>query len=123
MIEAYKKFWSNYANFSDRSTRADYWYAVLANMLVIFVIGFVCGFIDGLTGNDSLNALGLIITGIYSLAIIVPSLAITVRRLHDINKSGWYYFMSFIPLVGGIIVLVYLCTASVTENNSYGKQV
>lgn len=119
MIEAYKKFWSNYANFKNRSTRSDYWYLVLANMLVGFIMGFACGFIDGISGSN----LGLTIPVIYFIAVIVPSIAIVVRRLHDINKSGWYYFVNLIPMVGPAILLVYLCTASVNENNNYGKQV
>jgi len=113
MIEAYKKFLRNYTNFSGRSTRSDYWWVVLAN----FLIGFVIGFVGGLTGADKLVT---VLTTVYELAIIVPAIALVIRRLHDINKSGWYYFMILIPIVGWIIVLVYLCTPSVNENNNYG---
>ena len=117
MIEAYKKFLSNYANFNGRSTRSDYWWVVLCN----FLIGFVVGFIGGLLGLE--QTVISTITGLYSLAILVPSIAIVVRRLHDINKSGWYYFMVLIPIAGPIIVLVYLLTDSVNENNQYGERV
>lgn len=114
MVEAYKKFLTNYANFNGRSTRSDYWYVVLANFLIGFVIGFVGGILN-------LGTVVTTISSVYSLAILVPSLALAVRRLHDINKSGWYYFMALIPVVGLIILLVYFCTPSVNENNRYGE--
>ncbi len=126
MIEAYKKFWSNYANFNGRTSRADYWWTFLANILVGMIIGFVCGFISGLTGDSNGEvSLGIstLLPSLYSLAIFVPSLAIAVRRLHDINKSGWYLLMGLIPFVGGIILLVYYLSDSVNTNNQYGQQV
>ena len=116
MVEAYKRFLNNYANFNGCSTRSDYWYVALAN----FIIGFVLGFIGGLLHIENITT---VISAIYMLATLVPSIAIVVRRLHDINKSGWYYFMVFIPLVGIIILLVYLCTPSVDVNNKYGERV
>lgn len=117
MIEAYKKFWTNYANFKDRSTVSDYWWVVLCNFLIGFILGFITGFLPEFSGFLKL------ISSIYSLAVIVPTLALCVRRLHDINKSGWYYLMVLIPLVGWIIMIVYFCTGSVNENNNYGSQV
>ena len=64
-----------------------------------------------------------IISVLYSLAVIVPGIALVVRRLHDINKSGWYYFMACIPLAGPIIFLIYMLTDSVNEGNQYGERV
>lgn len=119
MVEAYKKFWKNFANFNGRSTRSDYWLALLANAIVAFVLGFVLGLISGALDMPALILLGYL----YSLAMIVPTIAIVVRRLHDINKSGWYYFIVLIPLVGPIIGLVFLCTPSVNENNQFGERV
>lgn len=126
MIEAYKKFWSNYANFNGRTSRADFWWTVLANFLVEMIIGFVCGFIIGLTGasnGEVSSSIPTLISSLYSLAIFVPSLALAVRRVHDINKSGWYLLMGLIPLAGGIILLVYYLSNSVNTNNKYGQQV
>lgn len=114
MIEAYKKFFSNYANFKGCSSRSDYWWVVLCN----FLVGFIIGFVSGLTGVQEITYLSYI----YELAIIVPSIALIVRRLHDINKSGWYYFMILIPIAGPIIVLVYLLTDRVEPNN-FGERV
>lgn len=108
MVEAYKRFLRNYTNFSGRSTRSDYWYVVLAN----FLIGFVIGFIGGPP----------IIGMIYSLVVLIPGIAVFIRRMHDINKSGWWWFISLVPLVGTIILLVFMCTDSVNENNKYGER-
>lgn len=108
MVEAYKRFLRNYTNFSGRSTRSDYWYVVLAN----FLIGFVIGFIGGPP----------IISMIYSLVVLIPGIAVFIRRMHDINKSGWWWFISLVPLVGTIILLVFMCTDSVNENNKYGER-
>ena len=114
MIEAYKRFFRNYTNFSGRSTRSDYWYVVLANI----IIGIIIGVVDELLG---LSESTITISTIYTLATIIPGLALIVRRLHDINLSGMWCFISFIPL-GGIIMLVFLCTKSVDENNKYGER-
>jgi len=110
MVEAYKKFLSNYANFNGRSSRSDYWYVVLANIIISLVLGL-------------LGKVGVALSSIYSVAILVPTLALIVRRLHDINRSGWSYLFMLIPLVGWIIVLIFFCTDSVNDNNRYGERV
>lgn len=117
IITAYKKYLTNYANFNGRSSRSDYWYVVLANVIIGFVLGFIGGLIPILSG------LTYLISVIYSLAVFIPSLAIAIRRLHDVNKSGWFYLLMFIPMIGSIIILVFLCMDSVNENNQYGKQI
>lgn len=114
MVESYLKMWKNYANFKDRTTVKDYWFTVLANFLIGFILGFLMGFFK-------LPFMSPLI-GFYILATIIPSLAISIRRLHDINKSGWWLFISLVPLVGSILLLVYYCKPSVTENNNYGTQ-
>ena len=117
MIEAYKKFFKNYVNFNGRSTRSDYWYVILINAIIGFVLGFIGGLIPDLEGVTS------VISTIYSIAVFIPGIAIAVRRLHDINKSGWFYLLSFIPLVGTIILIVFYCMASIDSNNKYGSRV
>lgn len=114
MIEAYKKFWTNYANFKDRSTRGDFWWVVLCHCIVTFIINNLVRIIAGDTAN-------MIVALIIALASLVPCLALAIRRLHDINKSGWYLFMGLIPLAGPIILIVYYCMASVNEGNQYGE--
>ena len=119
MIEAYKKMWVNGFNFKDKTTRRDFWLAFLMNVIVSFVIGFVCGFISGLI--PALKGIFSFIPTLYSLAVLIPSLAMEIRRMHDVNKSGWYLLISLIPLVGWILLLVAYCTDSV-PNDKYGVQ-
>lgn len=128
LIESYKKFWKNYANFNGRCRRADYWYAYLANIIVVTVVtmflGIIGGVVAGISGDEeTLMAVMMGVYGlmmIYVLAMIIPSLSIVVRRLHDIGKSGAYYLMCFIPFVGGIILLVYTFMDSEPGDNMYG---
>lgn len=102
-IEAAKLFFSNYGNFSGRARRSEYW---LASLFTAIVSGI-------------LTAVLPMLTGIWSLLIFVPSLSISIRRLHDIGKSGWWYLMAFVPLVGQIMILVWACTDS-KEANQWG---
>lgn len=118
MVEAYKKMFTNYANFSARTSRRDFWLAYLMNIIVAFVLGLICGMIAGFTGIAQIQYLAYL----YSLAILVPSLAMEIRRLHDINKSGWWLLIVFVPLIGAIWLLILLATATKNENNNYGEQ-
>ena len=85
-----------YAEFSGTATRQEFWMFVLFNLLVAIVVGAISGFIK-------FPALG----GIYQLAVLIPSLAIGARRLHDIGKSGWWQLISLIPLLGIIILIIF----------------
>ena len=113
MIDAYKRFFSNYANFNGRSTRSDYWYVILMNFLITFIIGWIGGLIPTL--SDLFGTL----SSIYSIAVFIPGIALVVRRLHDINKSGWFYLLELIPLVGSLIVLIFTCLKTVEVNNRW----
>lgn len=105
-IEVLKK----YADFNGRARRKEYWMFVLFN--VIFAI--ILNVIDYLLGTSPIISL------IYSLGVLIPGIAVCVRRLHDIGKSGWWYFISFIPIIGGIWLLILLCRDSQLEKNIYG---
>ena len=113
-----------YANFSGRSTRSEYWYFVLFN--VIFAI--VAMFLDKLFGTTfSINTIGgtsRLPYGyfylLYLLVVLIPSLAVAVRRLHDVGKSGWFFLICFIPIIGSIWLLVLMCTDSISGANQYG---
>jgi len=120
MIDWWKKVvLKNYANFKGRARRAEYWYFALGNFLMsipFYIIGIV-----GLTSHNSLlTILGFLVYGCIFLATIVPGLAVTARRLHDINKSGWFYFIGLIPFIGGIILLVWFFTDGNRFANNYG---
>lgn len=123
MIEYYKKVvFENYANFSGRARRSEYWYYQLAQFL-IFILFAVLGVIVGSLFDNTLGGLigGYIVFAVYSLVTLLPSLGVIVRRLHDTGKSGWFYFVSLIPFVGGIWILVVLCTEGNYGPNQYGN--
>jgi uncharacterized membrane protein YhaH (DUF805 family) len=111
-LQALKK----YAVFSGRSQRKEYWMFILFNTLISCVLVVM----DILTGTAvksvGLGALG----GLYALAIIIPSFAIAVRRLHDIGRSGWWVLIPLIPLIGGIVFLVFALTDGTPGDNRYG---
>lgn len=128
--QAIKLFFTNYANFSGRATLQEYWFAVLFNVLVSFVIGIISGFRTSLAfvsgANEESVAASTVIFSliymIYLLATLVPSLAIVVRRLHDAGKSGAYIFIQLIPVVGAILLIIQLCKPSVPNNDFNGVQ-
>ena len=106
----------NYANFSGRARRTEYWMFYLIHIIIVFALAFFGGVISG--SSDSM--LGMIPIFIYMLATLLPSLAVSVRRLHDTGKSGWYYLFTFIPYIGGIILLVFMVIDGDKGPNKYG---
>lgn len=111
-IQAFK----NYVNFSGRARRSEYWYFVLFNVIVCIAIGIVDGVIIAASGGAGFGILGLI----YNLAVILPSIALATRRLHDIGKSGWWQLIVFIPIIGVIVLIVFYVKDSVPGDNQYG---
>lgn len=121
MIDWWKKVvFKNYANFTGRARRAEYWYYVLGNALLIIPF-YILGIVGMSSDNVGFSSLGFAVYGLVLLGTIIPSLAVTVRRLHDLNKSGWYYFIGFIPLIGGIVLLVWFFTDGNRFTNNYGN--
>lgn len=110
-----KVFVQNFANFEGRARRSEYWYYILFNLIISVSVYVLTIFTMGIAGFILLPLLGL-----YSLANIIPNLAVIVRRLHDTGKSGWYILFAFIPLVGGIILIVFLATEGDRGPNEYG---
>jgi uncharacterized membrane protein YhaH (DUF805 family) len=105
-----------YAQFSGRSRRKEYWMFALFNCLVclpLYILGLVFH-------EDTIGVIFLGLYFIYVLAILVPALAVTVRRLHDTGKSGWMILLCLIPIVGGIIVFVFTVLDSDPGPNEYG---
>lgn len=100
-----------YVVFSGRAQRAEYWYFVLFSILASIALSIVSNVV-----GDNGNTLGLL----YSLAVFLPSLAVLVRRLHDTGRSGWMALLMFIPLIGGIWLLVLMCFDSKPGDNKYG---
>lgn len=117
MIDWYKKVvFENYANFNGRARRSEYWYFALMN-LIILIVAAVLDNVLGLTfGALPYGYLYLA----FALAVFIPGLAVAVRRLHDVGKSGWFYFIVLIPIVGAIWLLVLFFTEGTRGENQYG---
>ncbi|WP_313808354.1 DUF805 domain-containing protein [Flavobacterium sp.] len=120
MIESYKNtVFNNYATFTGRARRQEYWYFILMNVIIVFAF-----FVPMFAFSDMNAIVGpWTIVGLsgYAIAMILPTLALISRRLHDIGKSGWYYFVRFIPVIGPIWFLIMMCTAGDVGSNQYGN--
>lgn len=117
MKEAVIRVLTNYAGFDGRARRSEYWYFTLFTALVS---GVLAGLGSAFFGSDSTFNLFTVLSSLFSLAVFIPSLAVTWRRLHDIGKSGAYYFIILIPLIGPILMLVWLLRDSDPGSNAYG---
>ena len=112
----YIKVLKQYADFNGRARRMEYWMYVLFNVMVAFILLIIDNIIGIAFDNIEYGPLYLL----YCLAIVIPSLAVAVRRLHDSGRSGWWILISFIPLIGGIWLLVLLLMDSDPGDNEYG---
>lgn len=104
-----------YAVFSGRSRRKEYWMYALVNILIFVALAVLAAILGGKG-----SALGVGLYGLYALFTFIPSFAITVRRLHDTNHTGWWILISIIPLLGAIVLLIYVCQEGTSGNNNYG---
>jgi uncharacterized membrane protein YhaH (DUF805 family) len=112
----YLKALSSYATFSGRSRRREYWLFALFNVIVIIGLMVVDGLIGTLAADGSIGLL----SGIYVLGVIIPSIAVGVRRLHDIGRSGWWLLINLIPVIGGLVIFIFSILDSQPETNKYG---
>ena len=113
-----------YVVFSGRARRKEYWMYMLFNTLVQIVlmgIMFATSTPPDEMGRGGSLGLGGMLMGIYLLANFLPSLAVTVRRLHDTNRSGWWVLITLIPYIGGIILLILLCLKGTEGDNRFGE--
>lgn len=106
-IEALKK----YTVFIGRARRKEYWMFFLINVIISIVLSIIEAFI-GISG---------VLSGLYSLAVLVPVIAVSVRRLHDTNRNGWWLFIALVPIVGAIVILVFAVQDSQPGENQYGS--
>lgn len=132
--QSIKSVFSKYATFSGRASRSEYWWFVALNSvvgLVIYLIAFPSGVSMteiAANGGSSLSVIEAFpgwastLLGLYSLAVLLPSLAVSVRRLHDIGKGGGWIFISLVPLIGGIWYLVLMLLPSQIGDNRFGTQ-
>jgi uncharacterized membrane protein YhaH (DUF805 family) len=106
----------NYAVFSGRSRRSEYWYFVLFYVIIYIVLAFV----DGATGTYSARSGAGLFTTIFALGLLIPSLSVSVRRLHDTDRSGWWLLIGLIPLIGAIVLIVFFVQDSGEGTNRFG---
>lgn len=111
--EAIQSGFSNYVNFRGRSARSEYWYWILFAV----ILSAIAQFVDYLIGGSRFGALSVLV----GLALILPDIAVGVRRLHDRDKSGWFLLLSLIPLIGSIILLVWFCQRGTVGPNRFGE--
>lgn len=111
-LEALRK----YAVFHGRARRKEYWYFFLGNVIISAMLAVF----DSLTGTfNAVTGVGLF-GGLYSLAMFVPGLSVSVRRLHDTSRSGWWLLLALIPLLGTIAFLILTVLDSTAGENQYG---
>lgn len=109
-MQWYLSVLKNYVGFSGRARRTEYWMFVLFN----FIISIVLTVLDMLAGLNS------VLNYLYALAVLLPGLAVTFRRLHDTGRSGWWVLISLIPLIGAIVLLIFTLLDSDAGENKYG---
>lgn len=114
---AIKKCFCNFVNFSGRANRKEFWYFYLFNIIIYLVVYFLLLAVS----NEALILTFASIAIVYGLGTILPNIAVAVRRLHDIGKSGWWYLLFLIPYIGSIILIVFFCMKSNPNENKYGK--
>lgn len=105
-LEVLKK----YAVFNGRARRKEYWMFFLLS----FIIALLLGFLEGLVGSPGILAI------LYNLAVLIPGIAVSVRRLHDTNRNGWWLIIGVVPLIGTIVLLVFMLQDSKPGQNQYG---
>ena len=113
----YFKVLQKYAVFEGRAHRTEYWMFALIN----FIIALVLFFLGAKTGTNADNGMSPLLL-IYELAILLPSLAVTVRRLHDTDRSGWWILIGIVPLIGGIWLLVLMILSGTPGDNRFGPE-
>jgi uncharacterized membrane protein YhaH (DUF805 family) len=111
-MEYYTGVLKKYAVFEGRARRKEYWMFFLFNLIISVILSIISSALD-----DKFNLIG----NIYSLAVLIPSLAVAVRRLHDINKSGWWLLISLIPIIGWIWIIVLLAADGDANDNRFGS--
>lgn len=112
----YLAVWKKYAVFAGRARRKEYWYFALFNVLIVIALGII----DSVTGTFSPQGHVGLLSGLYCLAVLIPALAVSVRRLHDTNRSGWWLLLALVPLAGAVVLLVFYAQGSKAGENEHG---
>ncbi|MFO7704726.1 MAG: DUF805 domain-containing protein [Halopseudomonas sp.] len=115
-MDWYLEVLRKYAVFSGRARRKEYWFFTLFSLLAMLLLSLI----DGMLGLVSSEAGTGLLSGIYALGVFLPSLAVTVRRLHDTSRTGWWILIALIPLIGALVLLVFTVLDSTPGSNQYG---
>ena len=125
-IEAVKSYFLKWNDFKTRSCRSEYWWATLFIFFASYLVSFMTGYFIGVTfafagfSEDAIITLVGIATLIIQVFIIIASTALVVRRLHDVDKSGWWYLLIF-TIVGAIPLLIWFCRKGSDGRNRFGE--
>lgn len=127
-VQSVKSVYGNFVNFSGRACRSEYWWFVLFNIIVSVVVGIIevslglgSGVVSSGGGGVSASFAGGPLSIIWMLINIIPGIAVGVRRMHDTDRSGWWLLIALIPIVGGIILIVWFATKGTTGPNRFGE--
>ena len=116
-MEWFKKCLKQYADFSGRARRKEYWMFQLFVVIIAVVLMIVGSVLDSMFGSN--GVVSLLLVGVFYLAILLPALSVTVRRLHDTDKTGWWLLLAFIPF-GSLVLFVFTVLDSTNGSNTYG---
>ncbi|KAA0597179.1 uncharacterized membrane protein YhaH (DUF805 family) [Azospirillum lipoferum] len=112
-VDAIKSVFSQYVGFSGRAMRSEYWYWVLFSVLVSIITSILDAILVGFDGASPLNS-------IVNLVLLLPGLAVSVRRLHDIGRSGWWLLLGVVPLIGWLVLIIWAATKGDATENRFG---
>lgn len=107
---------NKYVAFNGRARRTEYWMFTLFNVIASIVLMIIDNVLGTISATTGLGLLG----GLYTLAILLPSIAVSIRRLHDTDRSGWWLLVALVPFIGGIVLLVFMVMDSTPGSNKYG---
>jgi uncharacterized membrane protein YhaH (DUF805 family) len=118
-VNWYLEVLNKYAVFEGRARRMEYWMFNLISFIVSIAVGLGVGFVGALMGLDR-NVI-MLLSFAYFVAVLIPSLAVSVRRMHDTGRSGWWLLIIVVPLLGAIVLLVFSVQDSEQGTNAYGR--
>lgn len=118
--EAVSSCFSKYITFSGRAARSEMWWFVLFSVIGSVVLGIVDSVVFGMMSGGMMSGNMGLLGGLFSLVMICPSISVAVRRLHDTNRSGWWYWIVFVPLVGVIVLIFFFVSKGTDGPNDFG---
>ncbi len=120
LSEAVKSCLGKYTTWQGRASRSEYWFFYLFNVLLVIAAILVIGIVGAITHAGILTGLLYLVFVVASLGLILPGIAVTIRRLHDTDHSGWWVWIALVPLLGVILLIVWYCTQGTSGPNKFG---